>query len=214
MHKYLQAAAATSALLLAAGIVGMYPSSPEAQTINQFQSQRIDRLCAPAQGQVLYRSATGWTCLAPGTNGQVLTTAGAGANPAWGASTGTSVGTSGATVGLLNANNTYSGVSTFTGSIARAIRTITGAGDVTVSATTDYFLCVNKTVGAATAVNLPATPATGLTYVIKDCKGDATTNNITITPAAGNIDGAATLVIVANSISKQVIYNGTQWVSY
>lgn len=35
------------------------------------------------QGQILYRDASGWTVLSPGTSGQALTTAGAGANPSW-----------------------------------------------------------------------------------------------------------------------------------
>mgnify|MGYP001606541880 CR=1 FL=1 len=36
-----------------------------------------------AQGDVLYRGASAWNNLAPGTNGQALTTNGASANPAW-----------------------------------------------------------------------------------------------------------------------------------
>ncbi|MDE2020560.1 MAG: hypothetical protein KGJ13_09515 [Patescibacteria group bacterium] len=35
------------------------------------------------QGSLLYRSATAWTVLTPGTSGQVLGTFGTGANPAW-----------------------------------------------------------------------------------------------------------------------------------
>lgn len=35
------------------------------------------------QGDVLYRGASGWNALAPGTSGQVLTTGGTGANPSW-----------------------------------------------------------------------------------------------------------------------------------
>jgi hypothetical protein len=35
------------------------------------------------QGNVLFRSATEWALLAPGTSGQVLRTNGAGANPSW-----------------------------------------------------------------------------------------------------------------------------------
>ncbi len=35
------------------------------------------------QGDILYRNATVWTVLAPGTAGQVLQTGGAGANPSW-----------------------------------------------------------------------------------------------------------------------------------
>lgn len=37
-----------------------------------------------AQGTTLYRGATGWTSLAPGTNGQPLLTGGASANASWG----------------------------------------------------------------------------------------------------------------------------------
>jgi hypothetical protein len=103
------------------------------------------------------------------------------------------------------------GVSTWVGSLIAPIRTVTASGAITVSATTDYFICVNKGTGAATTVNLPASPATGLQYVIKDCKGDAATNNITITPAAGNIDNTSTYVISTNLASVAVVYDGSAW---
>jgi hypothetical protein len=111
----------------------------------------------------------------------------------------------------VSGNNTYSGVSTYSGSLVVGVRTITASGAVTVSATTDYLICVNKTSGAATTVNLPATPATGLTFLIKDCKGDAATNNITLTPAAGNIDGSSTYVMNTNYQSVAVTYSGSIW---
>jgi hypothetical protein len=101
-----------------------------------------------------------------------------------------------------------SGTVTSTGQIL-ALRVVTAAGAMTVSATDDVVV-VNKTVGAATTVNLPA-GVTGRRYTIKDGKGDAAANNITITPAAGNIDGAATLVISTNYGRATVAYNGTQW---
>lgn len=101
-----------------------------------------------------------------------------------------------------------SGTTTTTGQIL-ALRVVTAAGAVTVSATDDVVV-VNKTVGAATTVNLPA-GFTGRRYTIKDGKGDAAANNITITPAAGNIDGAGTLVISANYGKATIVYNGTQW---
>ena len=82
---------------------------------------------------------------------------------------------------------------------------------VTVVAGTDYIVVSNLTTPGAVAVNLPATPATGLTYVIKDGKGDAAANNITITPAAGNIDGAGTLVLATNYARAVLVYNGTEW---
>jgi hypothetical protein len=46
------------------------------------------------QGQVLYRNATQWVILAPGTNGQLLTSGGAGANVSWSTASGTGTVTS------------------------------------------------------------------------------------------------------------------------
>lgn len=107
--------------------------------------------------------------------------------------------------------NSFSGSTTWTGNLITPIRTVTAAGAITVSATTDYFICVKKTSGAATTVNLPASPTIGLTFLIKDCKGDAATNNITITPNAGNIDNSATLVLNANLQSVAVTFDGVGW---
>lgn len=88
-------------------------------------------------------------------------------------------------------------------------RVVTAAGAVAVTAS-DYYVGINKTVGAATTVNLPA-GVTGMQFIIKDEKGDAATNNITITPTAGNIDNAVTFVMSTNNQSATVVYNGTQW---
>lgn len=96
-----------------------------------------------------------------------------------------------------------------TGSSAKP-REVTASGAVTV-AHLDDIIIVNKTVGAATTVNLPANPLKGREYIIKDGKGDAGANNITITPASGNIDGSATYVISSNYGKAKVMYNGTQW---
>lgn len=93
----------------------------------------------------------------------------------------------------------------------RTVRVVTAAGAVTVSAMDDIVV-IAKTTGAATAANLPA-GVKGMRRVIKDGKGDAATNNITITPASGNIDGAATKVISANYGAAEIIYSGTQWLS-
>lgn len=51
----------------------------------------LDYNVSSAQGTLLYRSGAGWVSLAPGTAGQVLTTGGAAANPAWAAGGGTSI---------------------------------------------------------------------------------------------------------------------------
>jgi hypothetical protein len=43
----------------------------------------IDAAIANTQGDILYRGASAWSALAPGTSGQVLATQGASANPHW-----------------------------------------------------------------------------------------------------------------------------------
>lgn len=65
---------------------------------------------------------------------------------------------------------------------------------------------------AARVINLSASPVSGQKHIIKDNSGSASgVNTITITPAAGNIDGAGTYVMNVAYGSATVIYNGTQW---
>lgn len=89
-------------------------------------------------------------------------------------------------------------------------RVVTAAGAVTARLE-DQTIIVNKSSGADTTVNLPASPYVGKRITIKDGKGDAFTNPITITPAAGNIDGGSTYIIIDPWASVTVEYNGTQW---
>jgi len=117
-----------------------------------------------------------------------------------------------AELGQANAftgNNSFSGLSSWTGSLIVAGRS-SGASTITVSATTDYFLCLDPTSNGIT-VNLPSTPTTWLTYLVKDCTGKSATHNITITPASGNIDGSSTFVMSTNYQSAAVTYTGSQW---
>jgi hypothetical protein len=43
----------------------------------------FDHVFSGTQGAVMYRGATAWLALAPGTSGQILTTGGSAANPSW-----------------------------------------------------------------------------------------------------------------------------------
>lgn len=74
---------------------------------------------------------------------------------------------------------------------------------------TDQFLVCNR--AGTIAIALIPSPDSGRVIIIKDNSGAALVNNITITPAAGNIDGAANYVINTNYGSVTLIYNGTQW---
>lgn len=60
-------------------------------------------------------------------------------------------------------------------------------------------------------INLQASPATGKKVIVKDNVGSAGTNNITVNPNAGNIDGDASKTIAINYGSITFVYNGTQW---
>lgn len=70
-------------------------------------------------------------------------------------------------------------------------------GDCTVQPT-DGLIIINKTVGAATAVTLPASALKVGKVKVVDFKGDASTNNITVTPdGSETFNGAATSWVIS-----------------
>lgn len=82
---------------------------------------------------------------------------------------------------------------------------------------TDTVLLINKTVAGPTSVLLPASPLLTAVYtrliVVKDMKGDAGTNNITLDAGSGHlINGQQTLVMNANYGTTMLIgMSSTQW---
>lgn len=80
----------------------------------------LDAAFGATQGNVLYRGASAWASLGPGTAGQVLTTGGSGANPSWAAATGS--GGSGAPE--------IQGRLTLTSSTPVLTSSVTGAGTI------------------------------------------------------------------------------------
>lgn len=103
---------------------------------------------------------------------------------------------------LLDATNVQEALEEFSGALPSqtAMRIVTAAGAVAITST-DLEVGINKTVGAATTVNLlPAGSWAGIDTMydltIKDVKGDAFTNNITIVPdGTETIDGLAQWLI-------------------
>jgi hypothetical protein len=82
---------------------------------------------------------------------------------------------------------------------------------IAISATTDCVVVSNLTVAGPVAVTLPAGAAKQV-FIIVDGKGDAGTNNITITPnGAETIRGAATLVLANNYTGVILVFTGTNW---
>lgn len=77
-------------------------------------------------------------------------------------------------------------------------------GDCTVL-DTDGLIIINKTVGAATAVTLPASALKIGKVKIVDFKGDAGTNNITVTPnGAETFNGAAATWVISGDGASTV----------
>jgi hypothetical protein len=77
------------------------------------------------------------------------------------------------------------------------------------TATADETHLVDTSGGVGT-VTLPAVSANRFVR-IKDSSGDSEVNNITVSPASGTIDGAATNVIDSNYGSVIYVSDGTNW---
>ncbi len=90
-----------------------------------------------------------------------------------------------------------------------AIRVAT-TSPVSVATASDTVIVTDLAVPGAVGVSLPA-GVLGQCFFIVDGKGDAATNNITITPFAGLINGAATYVINKARAGVLLGYNGTGW---
>jgi len=74
---------------------------------------------------------------------------------------------------------------------------------------TDYLLLCNR----AGSIGVSLTIGINQVLIFKDISGAAATNNITLTPASGTIDGAGSYVINSNYASVNVFCDGTNfWV--
>jgi hypothetical protein len=98
----------------------------------------------------------------------------------------------------------------------KSVRVFIAVGSIAFTQSDDVVV-VNKTAGAATAVNIDAAlNYAGRDVEIVDGKGDAAANPITITPGGGKtINGAAAYVINTNYGVAKLRYNGTEFnISY
>lgn len=150
------------------------------------------------QGDILYRNASNWVVLAPGTNGQVLTTAGAAANPTWTTVTGTGTVTSvatnnGLTGGPVTTTGTLGLATIATGNV---LAYTSGGTGVPVATTPSAVLDV---IGSATGdILYRAAGGTGWQVLAPGTNGQVLTQGAS-TPAWGN----------AGTVSNVTIANGT-----
>lgn len=95
---------------------------------------------------------------------------------------------------------------------SRPVRIFTSGASTNLVWSVDWLLIVNKGTGSPTAVNLPSSPTAGWRFEVKDGKGDANTNPITVAPASGTIDGQANYVINSPRGAAIFTYSGAEWV--
>jgi len=85
------------------------------------------------------------------------------------------------------------------------------SGSTYTAAKTDMLISINKTVAGAITINLPNAPWIGERHTIKDAKGDAGSNNITIQGNGALINGSSSATISANYGYRVVEYDGSLW---
>lgn len=87
-------------------------------------------------------------------------------------------------------------------------KTVTGAYAVDSGSTPDLVVLCN--LGSAAAMTLPANTLGRVLHFV-DVGGAASTKNITLTPAAGQINGSSTYAINTNRAAIGIVGDGTNW---
>jgi len=167
----------------------------------------IDKLGA-TQGDILYRNATGWVALTPGTSGQFLTTGGASANPSWTTASG-----SGSVTNIATGSGLTGGPITTTGTISVATNGITnslfrqsGANTLVGNNTGSTANVTDITLGGTLSLLSSALTTTALTGDITSVPGSF---NATVT-AINTVSLGSTTATAGNLL----IGSGSQWVTH
>jgi hypothetical protein len=89
------------------------------------------------------------------------------------------------------------------------VRSTTVSANVTAA---DEVISIG-TLAAPITITLPAGPATGDTYTVKDANGSANANTITVSGNGVNIDGLSSILLTTNYTQATFVYNGSTWIS-
>ncbi len=179
------------------------------------------------QGAIATRNANVWTCLLPGTNGQVLQSGGPGANAAWltvtGTGTVTSVAGSGGTTGMTLTGGPITGAGTLTlGGTLAAVNGGTGLatfaiGDILFANTTSTL---NRLASVAAGSMLRsngvgAAPSWSTAYVSSNVAGtgigvSGATGAVTISNSGVlSVSGGTTGLTPSTATTGAVVLGGT-----
>jgi hypothetical protein len=91
-----------------------------------------------------------------------------------------------------------------------SVKNITNADTPYTVLSTDVLISVDTTV-TMIDVNLPSSPRTGTTIIVKDTFGNGNTNNISVHGNGNLIDGAVSFILGSNYSSLTVIFTSAGW---
>jgi len=193
----------------------------------------IDNAIGSTQGDILYRNATVWTVLAPGTAGQLLTTGGAAANPSWTTSTFPTTGGAAGNILISNGTNYIASTSLWPNTVGTAgtiLRSNGTSNAYTTSTFADtygvstilYASSANVVSGLATAnssvlitssggvpslsTTLPSgIAATNMALTTPTIKGSNGFNVLTFSDAAASTDYVSINANISNASSIQLV---------
>lgn len=189
-------------------------ASPSDNTITAV----LDKQFGTSQGTVVYRGASVWAALTPGTSGQFLTTGGASANPTWssgGAGTGTvtSITPGAGQVSSVTAACSQSAI-TAAGTISSAECTNaqTGTSYAIVDGDRAKFVTAFNAAAQAYSIAQAGNSSAFQSGWFVDIKNNSTNvaGIVTITPAISTINGASTLVLQPGQ-SARIVSDGTNY---
>lgn len=151
------------------------------------------------------------SAIGPGSASLCFVSNGASADPSFQSCPGGgAVSVTAANAGIVVSPSPITGTGTVGLTNVRPIRYITSGATQTANAS-DYLIGFKLGSPAAITLTLDTSPATGELHIIKDEACNGATDNITVTPAAGTIDGQSTFVMNQNCQAINLEYDGTQW---
>lgn len=97
------------------------------------------------------------------------------------------------------------------GALSLNKRIVTASGPIQML-DSDGILFINKSISESTLVTLPLNPkCIGMMVIVKDMKGDADTNFITVQMSGGTLDGLSQFIMSNNYQSMTFAFNGNEW---